>query len=68
MTIRFLGIRRVTHEEDLRREASFWASKTVAERVIAGWALAADPLIRRGEDELPKRTGWTLRRIVRSKS
>ena len=65
MGVRILGVRRVTHAEDLQREAAYWASKTLAERVIAGWALAEDDLLARESDESKERTTWILRRVVR---
>ena len=64
--IRFMGIARVTHWEDRLREAEFWATKTMAERVIAGWELAEDDLRRGGGDEPEKGTGITVRRVSRS--
>ena len=67
MPIKFTGIHRVTHDEDRKLEAEFWASKTIAERVIAGWALAQGDLRRQEEDEPENRTGWTLRRIARGR-
>jgi len=67
MSIRFTGIERVRHEEDHIREARYWESRSMAERVIAGWALADNNLLRGGGNEPQKRTGVTLRRVVRSK-
>jgi hypothetical protein len=64
MAIVFTGIERVTHEEDRLREAQYWAKRTIAERVIAGWALADDNLMPRGEDEPQKRTAITFRRVT----
>ncbi len=63
MAIRFTAIARVTHEEDRVREARFWASRSIAERVIAGWELADNNLIRREDHEPEKRTGILLLRI-----
>ena len=66
--MRILGVRRVTHEESERLETEYWASKTMAERVIAGWALRENDLIRRargGANGDQKRTGWVLRRVTR---
>ena len=68
MAIRFTGIRRVTHEEERRLEAEYWASRSMAERVIAGWALAEDNLLSGEQDEPEKRAGWTLRRVPRGGS
>jgi len=65
MPIRFTAIQRVTHDEDRIREAHFWAGRSIAERVIAGWALAENNLIRRDDHEPEKRTGITLRRVAR---
>lgn len=64
-TIKFTGVRRVTFEEERELEAEFWASKSIAERVIAGWTLAENNLLPRERDELEKRAGWTVRRIPR---
>ena len=64
MTIRFTAIERVTHDEDRVREARFWASRSIAERVIAGWELAENNLLGRDDDEPEKRTGITLRRVT----
>ncbi len=66
MPIEFLKIERVTHEEDRLREARYWASKTMEERVIAGWALRENSLFQEDVHEREKRTGITLRRIQRS--
>ena len=69
--ITFTSIEQVTHEDDRRREAHFWAQRTMAERVIAGWALAdsnlTTPLNNEQSDQEPeKRAGFTLRRVPRS--
>ncbi len=64
--IGFVGVYRVTHEQDRPREAEFWATKSIAERVIAGWELVKDDLMRGERNEPEKRTGWTRRRISRS--
>ena len=53
----------LTDSEKQRREAEFWASKSMAERVIAGWELAERSLTQEERDELQKRTGWTLVRV-----
>ena len=66
MPIRFTSIERVTHAEDRLREARYWAARSIAERVIAGWELAEDNFRLQGDDEPEKRTGITLRRVVRS--
>lgn len=65
MSINFTCVDRVTRNDDRLREARFWAARSMAERVIAGWALAEDNLIRPEEDESQKRAGITLRRIPR---
>ena len=70
MSINFISIERVTHGEDRRREAHYWAQRTMVERVEAGWALADSNLtMREGDepnhDEPEKRTGFTLRRVSR---
>ena len=65
MAIRFTGIRRVTHEEERKVEAEYWASRSIAERVIAGWVLAEDDLLTGEHDEPEKRTAWTLLRVPR---
>lgn len=72
MPIAFVSIGRVTHAEDRTREARYWAGRSIAERVIAGWTLADNNLIpRRGsliqkaDHEPEKRTGVTLRRVAR---
>jgi hypothetical protein len=65
MPIAFTSIERVTHDDDRLREARYWAERTMAERVIAGWALAEDDLIPRDDHEPEKRTGFTLRRVAR---
>ena len=57
MTVQFTGARRVKHEESRRLEARCRAGKTMAERVIAGWGLAEDDLLKRDNDEPEKRTG-----------
>lgn len=63
MSINFTAVDRVTRDEDRLREARFWASRSIEERVIAGWALADDDLIQPEEHEPEKRAGITLRRI-----
>jgi hypothetical protein len=65
MTIHFTGIQRVTHAEDRQREAEYWATRTMAERVIAGWELAGNDLIQRDHHEQADRPAFTLRRIPR---
>ena len=52
MPITFTGIQRVTHDQDRLREAEFWASRSMAERVIAGWALAENNLLPREHESL----------------
>ncbi len=67
MSIAFKGMERVTHDESRIREAQYWAERGIAERVIAGWALAENNLLLRDQNEPEKRTGITLRRIPRSR-
>lgn len=67
MSIKFTAVDRVTWDEDRLREARFWASRSIAERVIAGWALRDNNLIRPDDNEPEKRTGITLRRVVRGR-
>ncbi len=67
MAINFTGVRRVAHDEDRRLEAEYWASRSMAERVIAGWELAEGDLFLRENDEPEKRTAWTLRRVARDR-
>ena len=67
MSVRFTGIARVSHKQDRLLEAQHWGSRSMAERVIAGWALADSNVLRGGGDESQKRTGVTLRRVTRSK-
>ncbi len=63
MSIVFTTIHRVTHDEDRLREARFWATRTIAERVAAGWTLAENNLTRGDDHEPEKRTTITLRRV-----
>lgn len=63
MPIRFTSVDRVRYDEDRLREARFWATRTMAERVIAGWELAEDELIRGVKDEPQRGTGITLRPV-----
>jgi hypothetical protein len=68
VSLRVISFERVTFAEDRLREAQFWATKTIAERVIAGWELADDELIqRRREDEPEKRAIVTFCRVERPK-
>jgi len=67
MSINFTAVDRVTWNEDRLREARFWAMRPMAERVIAGWALADNNLIEPGEDEPEKRAGITLRRVPKGR-
>jgi hypothetical protein len=67
MPIVFKSVERVSHDESRIRDAQYWAKRSIAERVIAGWALAENNLLPRDEDEPEKRTGITLRRIPRSR-
>ena len=66
MPIVFTSIERVTHDQDRLREARYWSTQSIAERVIAGWALRDNNLMARDDHEPEKRTGTTLRRIARS--
>ena len=50
MPIRFTEVRRVTHEEGRERDRVFWAGKSIAERVIAGWALAEGDVLTREKE------------------
>ena len=62
------SITRVTFEQDCVEEARFWASKTLAERVEAGWDLAEDNLFHRKQEHEPeKRTTITFRGVERGK-
>lgn len=47
MVMQVLSFEKVTFAEDERREAEFWASKTIAERVKAGWDLRESNLVQR---------------------
>ena len=67
MSIVFTGIERVTHDQNRLREARYWSARSVAERVIAGWALRDNDLVTRDDHEPEKRTGITLRRVARSR-
>ncbi len=67
MPIVFKSVERVSHDEDRIRDAQYWAKRSIAERVIAGWALAENNLLSRDQDEPEKRTAITLRRIPRSR-
>lgn len=67
MSINFIAVDRVAWDEDRLREARFWASRSIAERVIAGWALAENNLIQSDEHESEKRAGFTLRRVAGSR-
>jgi hypothetical protein len=66
MPINFKGIERISHDQDKLREARFWSPRSIAERVIAGWALRDNNLMAREDHEPEKRTAPTLRRIARS--
>ena len=68
MAIQFLSVERVRFDEDRHKEAQFWASKSVAERVIAGWDLADETFRLREADEPKGRAAVTLRRVSRSGS
>jgi hypothetical protein len=68
MAIKFLSVERVRFDEDRQKEADFWGSKSIAERVIAGWELADDDFRLRETNEPTGRTAFTFRRISRSRS
>ena len=62
-----LSFERVTFEEERQQEADFWANKSVAERVKAGWDLAEYDLFqRRRNDEQAERAAITFRRVEQS--
>ena len=63
MPIRFMTVNRVTWNEDRLREACLWATRSIADRVIAGWELAEENLTQPEDHEPEKRAGITLRRI-----
>jgi hypothetical protein len=66
MPLRCISFERVTFAEDRLLQAQYWAKKTIAERVIAGWDLADDNLMQRGStDEPEKRAAITFRRVER---
>ena len=66
MTIQFTKVERVSFEDDLRKEAEFWAKRSMAERVLAGWQLAEDDLLRKASDDPQGRTTFSVRRVRRS--
>ncbi len=66
MTIQFTKVERVSCEDDLRKEAEFWAKRSMAERVLAGWQLAEDDLLRKVPDDPQGRTTFSVRRVRRS--
>lgn len=68
MAIKFLSVERVRFDEDRLKEARFWASRSIAERVIAGWELADENFRLREDDEPTERAAITLRRVPRSGS
>jgi hypothetical protein len=66
--INFLSVERVRFDEDRLKEAQFWAPRSIAERVIAGWELADENFRLRETDEPTGRAVITLRRVPRSGS
>lgn len=66
MPIQCLSFKRVTFEQSRQEEAEYWATKTVAERVIAGWKLADERLVDLTGHEPAKRTTITFQRVPQS--
>ncbi len=66
MAIQFLSFKRVTFEQSRQDEAEYWATKTMAERVIAGWELADERLVDLTGHEPQKRTGTAFFRVPQS--
>lgn len=65
MPIEVLSFEKVTFAEDERREVEFWASKTIAERVKAGWNLAENNLVQRVEHGCEESAAITFCRVQR---
>jgi len=65
MAIVFKSVQKVTFAEDRLREARYWATRSIAERLIAGWELADQPPLLQGPHEQQKRTGIVVRRVLR---
>ena len=62
------SVSRVTFKQDRLDEAHYWASKSIAERVKAGWDLAEDNLFQRKQEHEPeKRTTITFRSVERAR-
>ena len=62
------SVSRVTFKQDRLDEAQYWASRTIAERVKAGWDLAEDNLFQRKQEHEPeKRTTITFRSVERAR-
>ena len=62
------SVSRVTFEQDRLEEATYWASKSIAERVKAGWDLAEDNLFQRKQEHEPeRRTTITFRSVERGR-
>ena len=62
------SVSRVSFEQDQLEEATYWASKSIAERVEAGWDLAEDTLFHRKQEHEPeKRTTITFRSVERGR-
>ena len=66
MPIQFTKVERVGFEQDMRNEAAFWSKRSMAERVIAGWKLAEDDLLRKVPDDSQGRATISVRRVRRS--
>ncbi len=66
MPITFLSCTRVTYEQSRQQEAEYWAAKTMAERVIAGWELADEKLVDLTGHEPQKPTGIAFFRVPQS--
>lgn len=67
--LKFISVERASHADARIRDAQYWATKTIAERVIAGWKLAEDDYSLRGASEQEKqpnpRPTITFRRVPR---
>lgn len=66
MPIQFTKVERVSFQSDLRNEADYWAVRSIEERVIAGWQLAEDDLLRKVPDDSQGRATFSVRRVRRS--
>lgn len=66
MPIQFTKLERVRFDEDRQREAEFWATRSIAERVLAAWDLAENDLFA-GERHEPKAgAAFSLCRVSQS--